>query len=50
MSIIRRENEWLKETIIGEETKRRLKNNNQYRWTFVECLHKPKNSLEKTLK
>jgi hypothetical protein len=22
MSIIRRENEWLKETIIGEETKR----------------------------
>jgi hypothetical protein len=38
MSAIKREKEWLKETIV-EEGKTRLKQHNNYGWTLENYLH-----------
>jgi hypothetical protein len=44
MSIIRRENEWLKEILIIEEGTERLWQHSSYGWSFVDYLHTPKNT------
>jgi hypothetical protein len=50
VSIIKRENEWLKETIIGEEIKRRFFLKININGLLLNIYIHQKNSLEKTLK
>ncbi len=46
MTVIRREKEWLKETILVEKGKTRLKQHNNYGWTLVNYLYTLRNKLE----
>jgi hypothetical protein len=44
MSIIRRENEWLKEILRIQKGKERLQQHSSYGWSFVDYLHTPRNT------
>ncbi len=46
MTLVEREDEWMKESIIVEEAKQRLKINCSYGWNFQKYLYTPKNALE----
>jgi len=47
MSLVLRENKWLKQTIIKEIIEELLRANNQYEWTITNYLYKPRNALKK---
>ncbi len=46
MSAIKREKEWLKETILVEEGKTKLRQHNNYGWFLENCLHMLGNKME----
>jgi hypothetical protein len=46
MTDTKRKKEWLKETILVEEGKTRLKQHNNYGWTLVDYLHMLGNKIE----
>jgi hypothetical protein len=44
MTLVEREDEWMKEIIIVKEVKQRLKINCNYGWNFQIYLHTPRNA------
>jgi hypothetical protein len=46
MITITREKKWLKETILVEEGKEKLRQHNNYGWTLIDYLHMPRNKPE----